>query len=427
MTQGEITMNNKEFINYANSFQSVAKLRLESIGELMNELFNPQDELKFIHVAGTNGKGSVCCFLQNILSDAGYKTGKYTSPNMIKVNERISVDGIEITDDELNKLLTNVLENAERVKEKLGELPTQFEIWTAAAFCYFKEKKCDYVILETGLGGERDATNIIKNPIITAITRIALDHTEYLGESISDIANAKAGIIKNSIYGGCTVTTHQDDIVLNILKNSAISHNNDFIVTKTPYIHKFNGQFEVFDYNNMNDIKMSMLGTHQAENAAIAIECARKLGIDEKDIRSGIKKAKNPGRLEILSDNPFILFDGAHNKNGMKSLSDNLIRCFPGRKKCFIMGFMHDKDIDSAIMTLKENNLDFDTNFYTVEVKDNTRAISANDLSEKLKNHGFNSMPCRDLKEALNLANVENAMIILCGSLYLYKDLSEIL
>lgn len=420
-------MKNKEFIKYANSFQSVAKLRLESISLLMNELSNPQDDLKFIHIAGTNGKGSVCCFLQSILEDAGYKTGKYTSPNMLSVNERICINSKNISDNDLSELMSVVLEKAEIVKEKLGELPTQFEIWTAVAFCYFKSQNCDYVVLETGLGGERDATNIIKNPVISAITRISIDHVEYLGDTISDITKAKAGIIKKSIYGGCTITIPQEVPVIDILKSTAKFNNNTFITTSTPLLHDYNGEYELFDYMNFKDIKMSMCGHHQAENASIAIECAKYLNIDKQYIYSGIKKAKNPGRFEILSKTPYILFDGAHNKNGMQSLSDNLIRCFKNTKKCFIMGFMKDKDILGAIMTLKENNLDKDATVYTVKVKDNPRAMDEVELSKMLTSCGFDAVACSDISSALNLATKENKMIVVCGSLYLYKDLYEIL
>ncbi len=420
-------MQKKEFINYANSFQSIAKLRLESITELMENLGNPQDDLKFIHVAGTNGKGSVCCFLQNILTDAGYITGKYISPNMIRVNERISVNGEEISDTELDEIMSRVMKEAENVKDKLGELPTQFEIWTACAFCYYKQKKCDYVVLETGLGGTRDATNIIKNPVITVITRIASDHIEYLGNTLAEIANEKAGIIKSSIFGGCTVTVNQEPEVYEVLKDTANKHNNEFIIIKNQNVHEYNGQLEVFDYSDIKNIKMSMIGMHQCENAALAIECAKKIGIDEKYIRSGILKGKNPGRFDLISGKPMILFDGAHNKNGMQSLSENLVRCFSDKHKCFIMGFMKDKDIDGALLTLKNNGFDKNTTVYTVKVKDNQRAISAEELAGKLQYHGFSAKSTSDIKNALELAKSENKMIVICGSLYLYKDLYEIL
>jgi len=177
-------MTNNSFKSYANSFQAIARLRLESIECLLNHLGNPQNDLKFIHIAGTNGKGSVCSFLQCIFQDAGYLTGKYTSPNLISVCERISVDGENIPQNELDDVLAKVEKGVRLVEKDLGEAPTQFEIWTAAAFLYFKARKCDIVILETGLGGTRDATNIIPPPLASVICRLDLDHTEYLGKTI---------------------------------------------------------------------------------------------------------------------------------------------------------------------------------------------------------------------------------------------------
>lgn len=407
------------FIKYANSFQAVAKLRLESINKLTALLGNPQDSLKFIHVAGTNGKGSVCSFIQNILTDAGYVTGKYTSPNMLRVNERIVIDKSEISDTDLERILETVHQMAELVKEETGELPTQFEIWTAAAFCYFKEKKCDYVILETGLGGTRDATNIIKNPVITVITKIAKDHTEYLGETLREIAGEKAGIIKEN---GITITIPQDEEVIDVLKNTAIKNNNNFIIAEDVIVHEFKNYCEEFDYKNLKNLKLSLLGVHQAQNATLAIECSKILGIDEEYIRSGLLKAKNVGRLDIINKNPLTLFDGAHNKNGMNALSNSLKRCFSDKEICFIMGFMRDKDIDGAIEELTKNGFGINNEVFTVSVKDNPRSATAEGLSDIISKYGFICAPCENIKIAYEKATKLNKMIVICGSLYLYKD-----
>lgn len=407
------------FIKYANSFQAVAKLRLESINKLTALLGNPQDSLKFIHVAGTNGKGSVCSFIQNILTDAGYVTGKYTSPNMLRVNERIVIDKSEISDTDLERILETVHQMAELVKEETGELPTQFEIWTAAAFCYFKEKKCDYVILETGLGGTRDATNIIKNPVITVITKIAKDHTEYLGETLREIAGEKAGIIKEN---GITITIPQDEEVIDVLKNIAIKNNNNFIIAEDVIVHEFKNYCEEFDYKNLKNLKLSLLGVHQAQNATLAIECSKILGIDEEYIRSGLLKAKNVGRLDIINKNPLTLFDGAHNKNGMNALSNSLKRCFSDKEICFIMGFMRDKDIDGAIEELTKNGFGINNEVFTVSVKDNPRSATAEGLSDIISKYGFICTPCENIKIAYEKATKLNKMIVICGSLYLYKD-----
>ena len=411
--------NKSDFINYANSFQAIAKLRLESIDMLTTLLENPQDSLKFIHIAGTNGKGSVCSFLQNILTDSGYVTGKYTSPNMIRVNERITVDGEEISDDDLERILENVQKKALIVKEELGDLPTQFEIWTAAAFCYFKEKKCDYVVLETGLGGTRDATNIIKNPVMTIITQIAKDHTEYLGETLTEIAGEKAGIIKQN---GITLTIPQCDEIINVLKSVATKNNNQFIITDNVLVHEFKNRFEEFDYKEMKNLKISLLGAHQAQNASLAIDCCKILKIKEEYIRSGLLKAKNIGRLDIINDEPLTIFDGAHNKNGMNALSATLKRCFSDKEICFIMGFMRDKDIDGALEELTKNGFGKNNEVFTVCVKDNPRSATADELAKIVSAHGFDTTPCNNIQDAYNLAKKLDKMIVICGSLYLYKD-----
>lgn len=415
----------KSFISYANSFQAIAKLRLESIKELMNNLGNPQDSLKFIHIAGTNGKGSVCCYLQNILTDAGFVTGRYTSPNMLRVNERISVDNVEISDCDLERIMSVVEEKALEVKEKTGDMPTQFEIWTAAAFCYFKEKKCDYVVLETGLGGTQDATNVIKNPVMSVITKIAIDHTEYLGETLTEIASAKAGIIKNNEYGGCTVCAKQDEEALKVIKEACKNANNKLIVAKDVSLHNAEKGIEEFDYDGIFGIRLSMLGEHQAENAALAIECARYLNVGEEFIKSGLYKAKNIGRFEIINNEPLILFDGAHNKNGMNSLCNSLRRHFGDRQMCFIMGCMRDKDIEGGLKELKSAGFMEKSIFYTVTVKDNPRASTADELKEILKNNGFRAVSTNSIKEAVEFSKRENKMIVICGSLYLYKDYFE--
>ena len=408
-----------DFIKYANSFQAVAKLRLESIDKLTALLGNPQDSLKFIHIAGTNGKGSVCSFLQNILTDAGYVTGKYTSPNMLRVNERISIDGIEISDADLERILKTVQEKAELVKKETGELPTQFEIWTAAAFCYFKEKNCDYVVLETGLGGTRDATNIIKNPIITVITQIAKDHTEYLGETLEEIAGEKAGIIKPD---GITITIPQCDEIINVLKKTALEKNNKFIISEDVTLHPLKNYCEEFDYKHFKSLKISLLGAHQTQNASLAIECCEALGIKEKYIRGGLLKAKNIGRLDIITKEPLTLFDGAHNKNGMNALSNSLKRCFSDKDICFIMGFMRDKDIDGAIEELTKKGFGTGNEVFAVMVKDNPRSATAKELSELISKHGFLCTPCDDIKTAYEKATSLGKMIVICGSLYLYQD-----
>ncbi len=424
-------MSNQSFTQYANSFQAIARLRLESIERLLHHLDNPQNDLKFIHIAGTNGKGSVCSFLQCIFTDAGYKTGKYTSPNLIKVAERISIDGTLICDAELDALLSSVQESAEKVKAEQGELPTQFEIWTAAALCYFKAKKCDIVILETGLGGTRDATNIIPPPLASVITRLDLDHTEYLGNTLAEIATEKAGIIKaplDNTKEGLTVTSPQTQDALSVLAEACKGRHNRLLVADLPEITGSQNFHEIFNYKGINGLECGITGFYQPENAALAVETVLALGIDEEFIRSGLKKATNPARFEIIQKDPVVIYDGAHNKNGINALIESLCRYFPHwHGATFIMAFMGDKDIDGSFSALKNSGLMDNSEVFAVKVKDNPRAAEAETVCKIAENHKISATPFNDLKSAYTTALQKNKPTVICGSLYLYKDFYEVI
>ena len=214
-------MTTNDFKTYANSFQAVTIPGLERISRVLDYLSHPEDKLRFIHIAGTNGKGSTSANVAAILEEAGYTVGKYISPNLIRVNERISIDGEDISDDDLSRILNTIEPIAKKVEEELGVSPTQFEIWTAAAFVYFHEKRCDYVVLEVGLGGEFDATNVIKSNEVAIITRLGIDHTGYLGTTIEEIAKAKAGIIKENSRTGAVITVNQVPEALAVLREQA--------------------------------------------------------------------------------------------------------------------------------------------------------------------------------------------------------------
>lgn len=409
----------KEFKTYANSFQEKSKLGLESIGMLLEKLGNPHKGGKYIHVAGTNGKGSVCAFLQNILSSAGFKTGKFISPNMIEVYERISIDGENINSGDMDRLLSLVGEKAEEMERETGVMPTQFEIWTACAFMYFKEKKCDVVVLETGLGGRLDATNIIDSPICSVITRVDMDHTEYLGDTIEKITFEKAGIIKEN----CPVITLSDQAALSVIAEKAKDTHSEVFIAGVPTNITYKDGSENFDYKVLEKLEIDLLGRHQVENATLALEVCHLLKIDEKYIREGLKKARNIGRFEKISDEPLIFFDGAHNVCGIKTLVDSVKRYLPDKEISIIFGAMRDKEIDESIILLK-NEINA-KNVYTVEVKENPRAETARNLAEKFLHCGFNATPCENIEEAIKKATSTGDATLICGSLYLYKDLKE--
>lgn len=425
----------KNFKEFANSFQAIARLRLEGISCLMKHLGNPQCDLKFIHVAGTNGKGSVCNFLQCIYTDAGYRTGRYTSPNLVSVCERISVDSVLISDEDINRILSTVEDAARKVEAELGDLPTQFEIWTAAAFCYFKEQNCDMVILETGLGGTRDATNVISAPVASVITSIDIDHIEYLGDTIEQIAGEKAGIIKAHAdkNEGLTVSALQQPKAEEVLTRVCGEQNNRLIFAGLPLAKDTVDFHEIFDYTTSDgtvfeNIECGISGFYQPQNAAIAIETAHALGICQEHIKSGIKAAKNPGRFEILSHDPIVIYDGAHNKNGMTALAKCLVRYFPKwQGATFIMAFMGDKDISGELEILKNQGLLEGSEIFAVKVKDNPRAADTSMVCECAKALGIDAIPYSDLRDAYTTALSKGKPTILCGSLYLYKDLDEVL
>lgn len=415
-------MEKKNFMDYANSFQAVARLGLENMTALMKNLGNPEEKLRFIHVAGTNGKGSVCAFLQCIFTAAGYKTGKYISPNLISVCERISLNGENISEEALSGIMETVKKAAEKTEKETGVYPTQFELWTAAAFLYFSSRSADLVILETGLGGEKDATNVVKNTVCSVITKIAADHTAYLGNTLSEIAAAKAGIIKK---GGFTVSASQSPDAAEVIKKRCLELKNPLYIAAECENIKFDASrlCEVFDYKDLKRLEMRLLGVHQTENAALAIETAKALKINEHYIRQGIFAAQNPARFEIISKKPAVIFDGAHNPNGVAALCAALKRYFPGKRLRFITAAMADKDIGENIKILSENGFK-SCPFFTLAVKNNPRSASAEALAAKFSGGGFSAVPCSGFEEIFKTVSDADITVIF-GSLYLYKDFAE--
>lgn len=408
------------FKQYANSFQAKSRLGLESVGKLCEKCGNPQKKQKYIHVAGTNGKGSTSAFLQCILTDSGLKTGKFISPNMIDVCERISIDGENISADEMDILLAQVEKAALEVEREIGVMPTQFEIWTAAAFIYFAKEKCDIVVLETGLGGRLDATNIIDAPAVAIITKIDIDHIEYLGGTIEKIAAEKAGIIKE---GSKVITTpNQPAAALKVLEKVAGEKGADFILAYKCTNHSPDGMSEIFDIDTLKNLKINLAGLHQTENAALAVTAALSMGIDEAHIRTGLDRARNIGRFEKISDSPFVIFDGAHNLNGTEALIGAIERYFPKKTLSIIYAAMADKDIDASLRLFKEKGFCERAKIFAVPVEDNPRAQTPDKLAQQFRSFGFDAKPFCSIGEAYEEAISANNIVVVCGSLYLYRD-----
>lgn len=409
---------NSDFAGYANGFQAVPRLGLERISALMRLLGNPQEKLHCIHVAGTNGKGSVCAFTEAILRAAGYKVGKYTSPDLVRVNERIVVNGKEITDGELSVLFAKIEKLSHKVKKATGEEISQFEIWTSAAFMYFAEQKCDFVVLETGLGGEFDATNVISGNVMAVITQIDLDHTKLLGDTVEKIAKTKSKIIKPDCESGVTVVTRQAQSIIDVIAERAAECKTKLVVCGEAESEGFEDIYEKFSYGGISGIKSGLGGIYQISNACTAIEIAKALNIDEKYIKEGIAAAKNPARFEIISKSPLTIYDGAHNPNGMRALTSAMRRYFPDAKRTVIFACMRDKDFMPSLHMLDDGN----TRFIFTTVQQNPRAMGTAELCDAALSGGIKGEYRDTLKEALAAAGKDSSLILICGSLYLYKD-----
>lgn len=394
---------------------------LERTIELCRGLGDPQKELKFIHVGGTNGKGSVSSMLSSVLTEAGYRVGLYTSPYILEFNERMRVNGKNI-DNERLALLT---ERVKTVADKMTDSPTEFELITAIAFLYFKEENCDVVVLEVGMGGRLDATNIIDSPLLSIITGIALDHTAFLGDSIEKIAGEKAGIIKKSsvaLWGG------EDGIAEAVIRDSASIMQTKLY--KTDYsalkIKSYDLSGTVFDYRGRENLKISLLGEYQPRNASIVIDAIdllneRGLSVSEEALTTGLWRAAWPARFEVIGRDPTVIFDGAHNPQGVRA-AVNSIKAYYGSKRVVILtGVLSDKDYQSIVNTVCE----VASSVYTL-TPDNPRALAGSALAEIYRSRGIKATHCSSVDEALKMA-VEEAeatqtALICLGSLYLYTE-----
>ena len=418
-------MNYEETLEYIHSLHKFGiKPGLDNIKKLLMLLGNPQNNNNFVHVAGTNGKGSVSTYLSNIFIADGKKTGLFISPYVVDFKERIQINGQYISENSLCLITREVKEAAEKLYTIDKTVITEFEFITAAAFLYFSKEKCDIVVLETGLGGRLDSTNVIKKPLASVITKIDFDHTAVLGDTIEKIAYEKAGIIKsNSIV---ITTDKQDKKALEVIKNTALSVNSEFVCVdskdaKNITCTEFNTQFE---YKNIKLIS-EMPGMHQVENMSLAVQTALKLKIGELSIKSGILKTSFPARLEVISKSPLVLLDGAHNPNGAGVLADYLKsnKISP----VAVMGMMKDKDCFGVAKLIAP----LCSAVFTVTVNSNQRAIPAKELANiaaEFCNRVTSFSDYDDaLKKAEEISNILSVPILVCGSLYLASDIRPIL
>lgn len=420
-------MNYEEALEYIHSINwEFCKPGLERIEKLCQGLDNPQNSLKFIHVAGTNGKGSFCAMLSSVLTEAGYKTGLYTSPYIKFFNERMAINGESISNSEL----VAITEKVKMVADKMEEKPTEFELVTAIALEYFKQNNCDYVILECGLGGRLDSTNIVDTTVLSVITGISLDHVSILGDTIEKIAYEKAGIIKEGIPClWCGKDTNAREVIKQRAsqQNSKlfdVNHNNIKIKEAT-----LNGT--IFDFENHKNVKIKLLGTYQpinASNVLKAIEILRSMGIsvDDCHVLKGLEKARWSARFERILDTPTMIFDGGHNAEGVFSAVESIEKYFPNERVYIITGVMKDKDYNIIAKRVSQ----VADKVYTV-TPDNPRALNAKDYAQVYSSLGIDSQPFDDIMSAVKTcvseASQNNKSIICLGSLYMYKELVDCL
>ncbi len=421
-------MNREEVMHFIdNSKKFGSKLELVRIKKLCELLGNPQDDLKCIHIAGTNGKGSTSVMLNNILIKAGYKVGLYTSPFIYEFNERIQIGNIPIEDSDLTEIMSEIYKKVKIMLESGYEHPTEFELITAAAFLYFKEKNCDYVVLEVGLGGTFDATNIINAPVLSIITSISLDHTDYLGNTVTEVAKNKCGIIKEN----CPTLSYakQNKDALAVIKKTTKEKSSALTVANGEKLEilKCDLSGNEFLYND-EKFKTKLVGKYQIYNAVTAINAALLLkengvALNDKSIKDGISSARWPARFEIVKTNPTVILDGSHNRDGMNAFVETAKEILCDNKVICIFGMLRDKDYDLCLKKLSEIS---DTVIVT-EVE-NPRRETVENLSKTAKKYIKNVYSEKEnekaVKRALSLAK-ENDTIIALGSLYMMNNIKK--
>ncbi|MCJ8006998.1 bifunctional folylpolyglutamate synthase/dihydrofolate synthase [Lederbergia wuyishanensis] len=400
---------------------------------MLERLGNPEKELKSIHVGGTNGKGSTVTYLRSILNEAGYKVGTFTSPYIEQFNERISVDGKPIHDDEITEL-TNIIKPLadELEKTELGS-PTEFEVITAMALYYFaKVNPMDITVIEVGLGGRFDSTNVIE-PIASIITNVGMDHTQILGDTISKIAFEKAGIIKKNTP---IITCVKNEEALAVLKEIASEKHAEMIRIEKDFIvsgYRSLKEFEQFTYTSkideLKDLELSLLGKHQTENAAGAIAALEFLNsngfihIDKNKIRSGLKKAYWPGRMEIMQEHPTVLIDGAHNPEGVQAFANAIQQRYSDKKVKIVFSALKDKDLTEMFSTFNK----LDVEMYLTEF-DFPRAASAQELMEQCNNPMAKAdSNWEELLKKLISSLKDDEVLAITGSLYFISTIKPFL
>ena len=409
-------MDYKEALAYLNAVEFFgSKPGLERMAAMLDALGNPQDGMKFVHVAGTNGKGSCAAMTASILKAAGYKTGLYTSPYLYRFNERMQIGGKEIEDDVLAELVTRV----KPIAEAMEDHPTVFELMTVTALLWYKEAGCDIVVLEVGLGGRFDATNVIPAPECAVIMNIGLDHTEILGDTLEQIAFEKAGILKP---GTEAVLFQQSESVTEVVQKRCDElgitlHIPDFDAIKVEFDSLYG---QTFTYKG-ESYALPLLGAHQLKNAATVLEVVEVLRsrgwkLEQSDVEHGLYAVHWPGRFELLSEEPLFVVDGGHNPQCAQTVRDNLLRYFPDKRRILLLGVLRDKDYPALAEILNEA-----ADEYICITPDSHRALPAGELADFLNRYNKPVAVCDSIRDGVSLAldrSDEGSVVCAVGSLY---------
>ena len=415
-------MNYEQALTYIHSVNwTFCKPGLERITALCRALGDPQKKLRFIHVAGTNGKGSTSAMLASILQSAGYRTGLYTSPYIRTFCERIRIDGENIPED----ALATLTERIRPIADAMADKPTEFELITALAFAYCAEQSCDVVVLEVGLGGRIDSTYVIENTALSIITGIDFDHTALLGNTIEEIAKEKAGIIKSGrpvLFGGAEGVAR--DTVMGVASAKSAPF---YAIDRSSYKeHEATLAGTVFDYLHYSNLRLPLLGAYQPYNATLvltAIELLNQDGfaIGERAVRQGLANVRWPARFELLSLDPIIIYDGGHNPEGVRAAVASIKTYFGSQRVNILSGVMADKDKSEMIQTVKE----VAARAFAV-TPNNPRALAAEDYAAQLASHGIPATAYASVemgvRAAIESSKQEGIPLVCLGSLYLYEE-----
>lgn len=405
-------------------------LSLKAMKYFMEEFEHPEKELKAIHIAGTNGKGSITEMLSKVLINAGYKVGKFMSPHLINYNERISINNENISNEELEKLIKKVNPKIEEYNSKNDMPVTLFELETTMAFVYFKEKKCDFVVLETGLGGLHDCTNICI-PIVSIISSIGYDHVVTLGNTLPKIAMQKAGIIKENSN---TIFVKQEEEVNKVIYDTCKNKNNKLHIISEKEIrnYSYDANYQKFDYKKYKNILVNLKGNKQCVNASIVIECAEILNeagykITEKQIKDSLKSVVHKARFETISKNPLIIYDGAHNEPAMKHLKNTVKMYYNKDKKLYIVSILKSKDYKTMLKYLCD---DENATYIFTSGNDDKRYVNKEELYKTAKIYlKTSNVFAMELKESIEKvkSRYREYTTFIVGSFYIYKDVVKLI